>query len=169
MSAKQELLNGLNEDLNLELEAVLRYLYHSATATGLLGHELRELLKEDLVGEPNHAVFLADKIVALGGELRIQPAMPKKCKNAKEMLEAGRLHRVSRSARRPRALARLLSRRGTRLRGSSGRVIWFPMISPGLPTNPFKFPHACDPDPRVAVMPRAKMTAFQFLFLGGHT
>jgi bacterioferritin len=87
MSGKQALLDGLNEDLNLELEAVLRYLYHSSTATGLLGHELRELLKEDLVGELNHAVFLADKIVALGGELRIQPAMPKKCKNAKEMLE----------------------------------------------------------------------------------
>jgi bacterioferritin len=73
--------------LNLELEAVLRYLLHSATATGLLGHELRELLKEDLVGELNHAIFLADKIAALGGEPKIQPTLPRKCKNAKEMLE----------------------------------------------------------------------------------
>jgi bacterioferritin len=87
MSKKQELIDGLNEDLNLELEAVLRYLYHSATATSLLGHELRELLKADMVSELNHAVFLADKIVALGGELKVHPAMPKKCKNAKEMLE----------------------------------------------------------------------------------
>ena len=87
MSLEQELIDGLNEDLNLELEAVLRYLYHSATATSLLGHELRELLKGDITGEMNHAIFLADKIAALGGEVAIKPGMPKKTKNAKEMLE----------------------------------------------------------------------------------
>ena len=38
---KQVLIEGLNEDLNLELEAVLRYLYHSAAATGLLGRGRR--------------------------------------------------------------------------------------------------------------------------------
>ena len=77
-SVKQVLIDGLNDDLNLELEAVLRYLHHSASATGLLGHELREELKSDIVGEVNHAVFLADKITALGGELDIKPAMPAK-------------------------------------------------------------------------------------------
>ena len=41
-NVKQRLIEGLNADLNLELEAVLRYLYHSASATGLLGHELRK-------------------------------------------------------------------------------------------------------------------------------
>ncbi len=86
MADKQELLAGLNEDLNLELEAVLRMLYHSATATGLLGHELRESLKEDLTGEIEHAMFLADKIVTLGGEPNINPRMPVKMKSAKEML-----------------------------------------------------------------------------------
>ncbi len=85
--AKQDLIDGLNQDLNLELEAVLRYLYHSASATGLLGHELREELKGDIVGEMNHAVFLADKITALGGELDINPSMPKKVTSAKEMLQ----------------------------------------------------------------------------------
>jgi bacterioferritin len=87
MSTKQTLIDGLNADLNRELEAVLRYIYHSATATSLLGHELREVLKTDITGEVNHAVFLADKIAALGGEVRIQPSMPKKVKSAKEMLE----------------------------------------------------------------------------------
>ncbi len=87
MADKQELIEGLNEDLNRELEAVLRYLYHSATATGWLGHELREMLKSEIAGELNHAVYLADKIVALGGELKINPAMPKKASTAKEMLE----------------------------------------------------------------------------------
>jgi bacterioferritin len=83
---KQELIDGLNQDLNLELEAVLRYLYHSASATGLLGHELREELKGDIAGEMNHAVFLADKITALGGQLDISPSMPKKVRTAKEMM-----------------------------------------------------------------------------------
>ena len=87
MSKKQELIDGLNEDLNLELEAVLRYLHHCATATGLLGHELRELLKGEIAGELNHAVFLADKIAALGGEPKINPVMPKPARNAKQMLD----------------------------------------------------------------------------------
>jgi bacterioferritin len=87
MSDKQKLIDGLNGDLNRELEAVLRYIYHSATATSLLGHELRELLKADIVSEVNHAVFLADKIAALGGEVKIQPTLPKKVRSAKEMLE----------------------------------------------------------------------------------
>ena len=86
MAIKQELINGLNEDLNVELEAVLRYLYHSSSATSLLGHELRELLKADIVGELNHAVFLADKIKALGGEVKINVRMPKQTKNAKDMI-----------------------------------------------------------------------------------
>ena len=86
-TGKQELVDGLNEDLNLELEAVLRYLYHSASATGLLGHELREELKADLVGELNHAIFLADKITALGGRLTINPAMPKTVRTVKQMMQ----------------------------------------------------------------------------------
>lgn len=84
---KQRLIEGLNADLNLELEAVLRYLYHSASATGLLGHELREELKGDIAGELNHAVFLADKITALGGQLDIKPSMPQKVRTAKEMMQ----------------------------------------------------------------------------------
>ena len=87
MSTKQELIDGLNEDLNRELEAVLRAVYHAASATSLLGHELRELLKKDIASELTHAMFLADKIVALGGQVKVQPAMPKKVRSAKEMLE----------------------------------------------------------------------------------
>ena len=86
MTKKQELINGLNEDLNLELEAVLRYLYHSSSATSLLGHELRELLKADIAGELNHAIFLADKITALEGDVKITLTMPKRVKSAKDTI-----------------------------------------------------------------------------------
>jgi hypothetical protein len=64
---REELINDLNEDLNLELETLLRGLYHAATGRGMLGHELRELLKKELSSELDHAMFLADKVVALGG------------------------------------------------------------------------------------------------------
>jgi len=73
---RQELIEGLNADLNLELEAVLRGVYHAAAGRGMLGHELRELLQKDLPSELEHAMFLADKIVALGGEVRIHPNHP---------------------------------------------------------------------------------------------
>ena len=61
-------------------------MYHAASATGLLGHELREMAKADLAGELVHASFLADKIAALGGEPNINPRPPKKHKSAKDML-----------------------------------------------------------------------------------
>ena len=86
MSKRQELIDGLNEDLNLELEAVLRHVYHISTATGLLGHELRELLKGSVEGELEHAQYLADKITAMGGDIKMNVGMPKRVKSAKEML-----------------------------------------------------------------------------------
>lgn len=84
---RADLINGLNEDLNLELEALLRSVYHAAAGRGMLGHELRELLKKELPGELEHATFLADKIVALGGEVRIRPAMPAEFGPARDLLQ----------------------------------------------------------------------------------
>jgi bacterioferritin len=84
---REDLINGLNEDLNLELETLLRSVYHAAAGRGMLGHELRELLKKELPGELEHATFLADKIVALGGEVHIRPAMPAQFGAARELLQ----------------------------------------------------------------------------------
>ena len=84
---REDLINGLNEDLNLELEALLRGVYHAAAGRGMLGHELRELLKKELPSELDHATFLADKIVALGGEVRIRPTMPAEFGAARELLQ----------------------------------------------------------------------------------
>ena len=92
MSAKDELIEGLNQDLNRELEAVLRFVYHSATATSLLGHELRELLKKDVLGELQHAIFLADKIAAMGGTPTTRaesvPTFPDNMQMLRAVLEA---------------------------------------------------------------------------------
>jgi bacterioferritin len=84
---REELINGLNEDLNLELETILRGVYHAAAGRGLLGHELRELLKKELPSELDHAMFLADKIIALGGEVRIQPSVPPVLAASRQLLD----------------------------------------------------------------------------------
>jgi bacterioferritin len=83
---REELIRGLNADLNLELETVLRGVVHAAIARGMLGHELRELLKSELPGELEHAMFLADKIVAIGGEVDVRPAAPGKADDARRLL-----------------------------------------------------------------------------------
>lgn len=85
--SREDLINGLNEDLNLELEALLRSVYHAASGRGMLGHELRELLKKELPSELEHAKFLADKIVALGGEVQIRPTMPEQVNAARDLLQ----------------------------------------------------------------------------------
>ena len=84
---REELINGLNEDLNLELETLLRGVYHAAAGRGMLGHELRELLKKELPSELDHAMFIADKIVALGGSVRIRPAVPAELAAARDLLQ----------------------------------------------------------------------------------
>jgi len=84
---REELIDGLNEDLNLELETILRGVYHAAAGRGLLGHELRESIKKEMPSELEHAMFLADKIVALGGEVRIRPAIPGELGAARQLLQ----------------------------------------------------------------------------------
>jgi bacterioferritin len=84
---REELIDGLNEDLNLELETILRGIYHCAAGRGMLGHELRELLKKEMPSELEHAMFLADKVVALGGEVSIRPIKPGELGAARQLLQ----------------------------------------------------------------------------------
>jgi bacterioferritin len=100
---REELINGLNEDLNLELETLLRGVYHAAAGRGMLGHELRELLKKELPSELDHAMFIADKIVALGGTVRIRPAVPAELAASRDLLQeniAGERKIISNYAKR---------------------------------------------------------------------
>jgi bacterioferritin (cytochrome b1) len=83
---RERLISGLNDDLNLELETVVRGVIHAAVGRGMAGHELRELLKKEIPGELDHAMFLADKIVALGGEPRVKVVVSDKVDNASKLL-----------------------------------------------------------------------------------
>jgi len=67
MSATQELIDGLNEDLAAEYQAVVMYRTYASLVTGPYRQELRAFFESEIPDELRHAGFLADKIVALGG------------------------------------------------------------------------------------------------------
>jgi bacterioferritin len=65
---KKKFIKLLNGDIQHELKASLTYLYQHATAPGLKGEVLRQILAPEIPGEMQHAMLLADKVVALGGK-----------------------------------------------------------------------------------------------------
>ena len=87
MADKKALIEGLNRDLANELGASILYLYQTSTATGWEGEELREFLSPEITGEMQHAVFLAEKVAALGGKPTTIPTQHKSPKDVKGMLK----------------------------------------------------------------------------------
>lgn len=67
MADNQELLDGLNEDLAAEYQAVVMYRTYASLVSGPYRQELRAFFEGEIPDELGHAAFLADKIVALGG------------------------------------------------------------------------------------------------------
>jgi bacterioferritin len=87
MSANQELIDGLNEDLAAEYQAVVMYRTYASLATGPFRQELRGFFEGEIPDELGHAAMLADKIVALGGTPTTQvPDVPAAHDN-RQMLE----------------------------------------------------------------------------------
>jgi bacterioferritin len=65
---KQEITKLLNEDLAGELGAMIQYITYAAKATGPYRPQLAQFFMTEVTDEQGHAQFLANKIVALGGE-----------------------------------------------------------------------------------------------------
>jgi bacterioferritin len=85
---KKTLIDYLNKDLAGELSAIIQYLTYAAKATGPYRPQLSAFFLTEATDEQLHAQFLANKIVALGGEPTTQPAPVPKAANNREMLEA---------------------------------------------------------------------------------
>lgn len=85
---KQTLIDHLNEDLAGELCAIIQYITYAAKATGPFRPQLAEFFLEEVADEQEHAVFLAEKIVALGGEPTTQARPVPEAGTNREMLEA---------------------------------------------------------------------------------
>ena len=85
---KQTLIDRLNEDLAGELSAVIQYITYAAKATGPYRPQLVQFYLAEVADEQLHAQFLANKIVALGGEPTTTPRPVPPAETNREMLEA---------------------------------------------------------------------------------
>lgn len=85
---KKELINRLNDDLAGEFGAIIQYLTYAAKATGPFRPQLAQFFLAEVADEQGHAQFLANKIVALGGEPTTQPRAVPNAKTNRDMLQA---------------------------------------------------------------------------------
>jgi bacterioferritin len=85
---KQTMIDRLNEDLAGELSAIIQYITYAAKATGPYRPQLAQFYLTEVADEQLHAQFLANKIVALGGEPTTTPRPVPPAGNNREMLEA---------------------------------------------------------------------------------
>jgi bacterioferritin len=85
---KQTLIEHLNEDLSNELSAIIQYTTYAAKSTGPYRPQLAQFFLTEVADEQLHAQFLANKIVALGGEPTTTAKPVAKAKDNREMLTA---------------------------------------------------------------------------------
>ncbi len=85
---KKTLIEHLNEDLAGELGAIIQYLTYAAKASGPFRPQLAQFFQAEIADEQLHAQFLANKIVALGGEPVTIPRPVPPAKTNREMVEA---------------------------------------------------------------------------------
>lgn len=85
--SKDDLIKALNDDLAGELSAIIQYLTYAAKATGPYRPQLVSFFMAEVPDETAHAQFLANKIVALGGEPTTVPCEVPAAHSNREMLE----------------------------------------------------------------------------------
>ena len=85
---KEQLIEHLNDDLAGELSAIIQYITYAAKATGPYRPQLAQFFLTEAVDEQAHAQFLANKIVALGGEPATEPRPVPEANSNREMLQA---------------------------------------------------------------------------------
>jgi bacterioferritin len=87
MADNKGLIDGLNQDLAAEYQAVIMYRTYASLVSGPWRQELRAFFEGEIPDELGHAAYLADKIVALGGTPTVTVGPIPLTKDNKEMLE----------------------------------------------------------------------------------
>jgi bacterioferritin len=82
------LIQKLNEDLAGEFSAIIQYLTYAARATGPYRPQLTQFFLAEVPDEQGHAQYLANKIVALGGEPTTTPRPVPEARTNHDMVEA---------------------------------------------------------------------------------
>lgn len=85
---KQRMIDALNQDLAGELGAIIQYITYAAKVTGPYRPQLSQFFLAEVADEQLHAQYLANKIVALGGEPTTVPRPVPAAKNNRAMVEA---------------------------------------------------------------------------------
>lgn len=85
--AREELIENLNKALSLELAGIIQYSQHSYLVTGIEREIYKEFFRDQSEEARQHALFLGDKLVALGGVPTVEPAMIRQSTELKEMLK----------------------------------------------------------------------------------
>jgi bacterioferritin len=86
MADTKALIDGLNQDLAAEYQAVIMYRTYASLVTGPFRQELRAFFESEIPDELGHAAILADKIVSLGGTPTMTAAPVPEAKDNRAML-----------------------------------------------------------------------------------
>jgi bacterioferritin len=86
-SSKNEIIEGLNEDLSREYKAIIQYVVFSSTLKGAEYGDIAEQLKEHASQELAHALEVARQIDYLGGDPTVEVKGAEYSQDSKKMLE----------------------------------------------------------------------------------
>ncbi|MFC4559162.1 ferritin-like domain-containing protein [Virgibacillus kekensis] len=84
----QELIDGLNEDLAHEYAAAIQYTYSASVVSGLYRSALKPFFESEINDELGHAMYLSEKVKALGGTPTTEAAKIPQPSEVKDLLEA---------------------------------------------------------------------------------
>lgn len=85
---KQVMISKLNIDLANELSAITQYITYAAKANGPYRPQLVQFFMAEVPDEQMHAQYLANKIVALGGEPTTVASPVAEAHSNRKMMEA---------------------------------------------------------------------------------
>jgi bacterioferritin len=85
--ANKKIINGLNEQLNREVTTFLRYMLQAASIKGAQYESVRNMYLEEVLDEVEHAQYLANQIVMLGGTPKLEPDLTPPPEDVNEMLQ----------------------------------------------------------------------------------
>jgi bacterioferritin len=85
---KQTLISNLNKDLSGELGAIIQYVTYAAKTTGPYRPQLSQFFLAEVADEQGHAQYLANKIVAMGGEPTTVAREVPRANTNRELIEA---------------------------------------------------------------------------------
>lgn len=83
----KELIEGLNVDLAHEYGAAIQYSYSASVVSGLFRSALKPFFEKEITDEMGHAMYLSEKIKALGGIPTTESAKVPQPTEVRDLLE----------------------------------------------------------------------------------